>query len=65
MQPANIDALQDTARAQARRAVCDLAVSRCLYVLDEDPHVSLTYLQKLQRLEEAITRELQALREET
>jgi hypothetical protein len=64
MKPANIDAIQDATWASAHRAVCDLAVSRCLYALDRDPHVSLSYLQKLQRLEEVITRELQALREE-
>jgi hypothetical protein len=62
MQPTNIEAIQDTAWASAHRAVCDLAVARCLYVLDRDPHLILTYLQKLQRLEEVIARELQALR---
>jgi hypothetical protein len=58
----NIELLQEARAEAARREDCHLAVTQCLWVLDRGQSpLSLTYRQKLERLQAVLATELQAL----
>jgi hypothetical protein len=57
----NIESLQETFATRSRSDVREAAVWQCLAALDpQGSHLTLSYRQKLERLEEVIAKELQA-----